>query len=186
MSHLIGLKCATKDAGGAAVNSSPVRLKVLLRQRHWQSHATFCAEYDKAASVIDPGPAGSYPSRAQLHRWLSGTVQGMPLPHHCRVLEAMFPDWTIGQLFQPVDSDPADSPALRAQAGLARKDIGQLLGMVETGFREPDSSPPAWGLPVRSISGQAEARRPWRARSATTPAVRTAPSPGRWARSSWS
>src|ERR1019366_4878751 len=145
MSHLIGWNRATKDAGGAAVNSSPVRLKVLLRQRHWQSHATFCTEYDKAASVIDPGLAGSYPSRAQLHRWLSGTVQGMPLPHHCRVLEAMFPDWTIGQLFQPVDSDPADSPALRAQAGLARKDIGQLLGMVETGFREPDSSPPAWG-----------------------------------------
>ena len=127
------------------MNSSPVRLKALLQQRHWQSHATFCAEYDKAASVIDRSLAGSYPSRAQLHRWLSGTVHGLPFPHHCRVLEAMFPDWTIEQLFRPVDSDPADSPAPRAQASLARKDIGQLLGMVETGFREPDSSPPAWG-----------------------------------------
>ena len=127
------------------MNSSPVRLKALLQQRHWQSHATFCAEYDKAASVIDRSLAGSYPSRAQLHRWLSGTVHGLPFPHHCRVLEAMFPDWTIEQLFRPVDSDPADSPAPRTQASLARKDIGQLLGMVETGFREPDSSPPAWG-----------------------------------------
>src|ERR1035441_2115035 len=117
MSHLIKWVCARQTRpGGTAVNSSPVRLKVLLQQRHWQSHATFCAEYGKAASVIDPGLAGSYPTRAQLHRWLSETVHGLPFPHPCRVLEAMFPDWTIEQLFQPVDSDPADSPAPRAQA----------------------------------------------------------------------
>jgi len=129
------------------VNFPPatVRLKVLLQQRHWQSHTTFCAEYAKAASAIDPTLAGSYPSRAQLHRWMSGTVRNLPFPHHCRVLEAMFPDWTVEQLFQPVDSDPDASATLRMSAGLARKDIGQLLGIVETGFREPDSSPPAWG-----------------------------------------
>ncbi len=89
------------------MTSSPVRLKVLLQQRHWQSHATFCAQYDKAARVIDPRLAGSYPSRAQLHRWLSGNVQNLPFPDHCRVLEAMFPDWTVAQLFQPADSGAA-------------------------------------------------------------------------------
>ena len=124
---------------------SPVRLKVLLEQRHWQSHARFCAEYDKAAKVIDPELAGSSPSRAQLHRWLSGNVQKLPFPHHCRVLEAMFPEWTIEQLFQPVTSDTSSSPALRGQAALPRKDIGQILGMVDSGLRQPDTSPPAWG-----------------------------------------
>jgi hypothetical protein len=76
-------------------------LKVLLGQRHWQNHATFCAEYDKAAARTDPDLKGTYPSRAQLHRWLNGALRGLPYPGHCRVLEEMFPDWTAEQLFQP-------------------------------------------------------------------------------------
>ena len=32
----------------------PILLKALLRERHWQNYATFCAEYDKVARRIDP------------------------------------------------------------------------------------------------------------------------------------
>jgi hypothetical protein len=78
-----------------------ILLKVLLRQHHWQQYAVFCAQYDKAAQQLDPMLVSSYPSRAQLHRWLSGSVRSTPYPDHCRVLEAMFPTWTAEQLFSP-------------------------------------------------------------------------------------
>ncbi len=83
----------------------PLLLKLLLRERHWQNYATFCAEYDKAAARIDPDLAGSFPSRAQLHRWLTGSLRGLPYPDHCRVLEEMFPGWTAEQLFQPASPE---------------------------------------------------------------------------------
>jgi hypothetical protein len=83
------------------VSGQPILLKVLLGQRHWQNYATFCAEYDKAASRIDPDLAGEYPSRSQLHRWTSGALRSLPYPDHCRVLEEMFPGFTAEQLFQP-------------------------------------------------------------------------------------
>jgi hypothetical protein len=83
------------------MSEQPVMLKVLLRDKHWQNYSTFCAEYDKAARRIDPDLAGRYPSRAQLHRWLTGAVRSLPYADHCRVLEEMFPGWTAGQLFQP-------------------------------------------------------------------------------------
>ena len=79
----------------------PVMLKILLGQRHWQNYATFCAEYDKAATRIDPDLVASYPSRAQLHRWLTGALRSLPHAGHCRVLEDMLPGWTAEQLFQP-------------------------------------------------------------------------------------
>lgn len=83
----------------------PVTLKVLLREKHWQNYATFCAQYDKAAQRVDPDLAGSYPSRAQLHRWLTGAVRSLPYADHCRVLEEMFPGWTAEQLFQSATID---------------------------------------------------------------------------------
>lgn len=79
----------------------PIMLKVLLGQRHWQNYATFCAEYDKAAARIDTGLLRTFPSRAQLHRWLSGSLRSLPHAGHCRVLEEMLPGWTAEQLFQP-------------------------------------------------------------------------------------
>jgi hypothetical protein len=82
------------------VTGQPILLKVLLGQRHWQNYATFCAEYDKAASRIDADLAGHHPSRAQLHRWTSGALRSLPYPDHCRVLEEMLPGWTAEQLFQ--------------------------------------------------------------------------------------
>lgn len=110
-----------------------VALKALLRQRHWK-YATFCSEYDKAAKSLDPGLTGSWPSRAQFQRWLAGELRGLPYPDACRVLEAMFPGWTIDQLFSPssdqqlaqianlaaedAEPDPAEPP---------RFDVDQLI-----------------------------------------------------------
>lgn len=82
-------------------------LRALIRQRRWNRYAIFCGEYDRAARTIDPQLVGTYPSRAQLHRWTEGGTRGVPYPHHCQVLEAMFPQWTAEQLFAPA---PADVP----------------------------------------------------------------------------
>ena len=87
------------------MSERPLLLKLLLRERHWQNYGTFCAEYDKAAARIDPDLAGSVPSRAQLHRWLTGSLRSLPYPDHCRVLEEMLPGWTAEQLFHPASPD---------------------------------------------------------------------------------
>ncbi|GAB3909084.1 hypothetical protein GCM10029964_110070 [Kibdelosporangium lantanae] len=78
----------------------PIVLKVLLRQRHLQGHTAFCKEYDKVAKRVDQELTGSWPSKAQFYRWLSGDLRGLPYAHHCRILESMFPDWKAEQLFQ--------------------------------------------------------------------------------------
>jgi hypothetical protein len=91
------------------MTNPPVRLRVLLLERHWQTHRTFNAEYDKAARKVDPALVGKGPSRAQLHRWASGDVKGLPYSDHCRVLEKMFLGWTAEQLFQHVNEDHAES-----------------------------------------------------------------------------
>jgi hypothetical protein len=83
----------------------PILLRVLLRQNHWQQYATFCIQYDKAAKRIDDDLAGHFPSRAQLHRWLTGSVRSLPYPDHCRVLEEMFPGWAAEQLFAPCPAE---------------------------------------------------------------------------------
>ncbi len=93
------------------MSEQPVMLKLLLREKHWQNYSTFCAEYDKAARRIDADLAGRYPSRAQLHRWLTGAVRSLPFADHCRVLEEMFPGWTAEQLFQPTAGErPLTAP----------------------------------------------------------------------------
>src|SRR5579859_7883988 len=87
------------------MNSTPLRLKVLLQERHWQTYRTFQREYDKAARSVDPALVGTSPSRAQLDRWLSGKLKGLPYPDHCRVLEKMFHGWTVEQLFEECATD---------------------------------------------------------------------------------
>jgi hypothetical protein len=87
------------------LKTPPVRLKALLQRNHWQTYRTFCKEYDKAAVSVDPELKGTWPSRAQLYRWLSGDLKGVPYPDHCRVLEEMFPGWTADQLFERCTDD---------------------------------------------------------------------------------
>lgn len=76
-------------------------LKVLLKTRHLQAYSSFVREYRKVAGKIDRALAATEPSKAQFYRWLSGELINMPHSQHCRVLEKMFPDWSVEQLFQP-------------------------------------------------------------------------------------
>jgi hypothetical protein len=87
----------------------PNRLKTLLQARHLQSYSAFCREYDRVAKTIDPKLVGAHPSKAQFHRWLSGDVKRLPYADHCRVLEALLPGWTAGQLFEPAPAEPTDA-----------------------------------------------------------------------------
>lgn len=82
------------------MTAKPIVLKVLLQHRHLQTHRAFCREYDKVAAGIDPTLRGGWPSKAQFYRWLAGELVGIPYADHCRVLEKMFPGWTVDQLFQ--------------------------------------------------------------------------------------
>jgi Domain of unknown function (DUF5919) len=110
----------------------PPALRMLLRQRHWK-YATFCTEYDKAAKSVDPELMGSWPSRAQFHRWINGEVRGMPYPDACRVLEALFPGWTAEELFAPSSDEllargAARMPDNEPEAGdPPRLDVDQLI-----------------------------------------------------------
>lgn len=85
-------------------------------------YGMFRAAYENAARKVDRDLVGTAPSRAQLHRWISGGLKRLPYTDHCRVLETMFPGWTADQLFGPWSDDlppgadraaaapPADGP----------------------------------------------------------------------------
>jgi hypothetical protein len=89
-------------------------LKNLLQARHLQTHAAFCREYDRLARELDPALVGKWPSRATLHRWMTGEVKRIPYPDHCRILEGMFRGWTVEQLLQSVDP-PSLTPETATQ-----------------------------------------------------------------------
>jgi hypothetical protein len=75
-------------------------LKTVLTQRHLQRYGTFAAEYERVAAKL--GPDLTPPSRAQYFRWLDGQLKGgAPYPDACRVLEAMLPPYSAGDLFRP-------------------------------------------------------------------------------------
>lgn len=121
------------------MNRRPVRLKVLLQQRHWHNHGSFCREYRKAANTIDASLAKSPPSRQQLHRWLAGDIKGLPHADHCQVLEAMLPGWTVAQLFEP---DAGESTSGAAPGGDAN--LGPVVSAISTGLQEPDDDALGW------------------------------------------
>jgi hypothetical protein len=110
MLHLVspGLPDVVVSSSSAAkevnsLNAKPLVLKVLLQRRHLQTHRAFCREYDKVATAIDSTLRGGWPSKAQFYRWLSGDLIGLPYADHCRILEGMFPDWKVDQLFRACD-----------------------------------------------------------------------------------
>ncbi|NUS45486.1 MAG: hypothetical protein HOQ24_17565 [Mycobacteriaceae bacterium] len=117
------------------------RLKALMRQRHW-TYSTFCREYDRTAGSAAPELMGAAPSRAQLHRWMSGQLKGLPYPDHCRILEKLFPGWTVRQLFEPVDfADPAHGQL-----------IDRLVGTVAGALDRAGAEGGGWGQPARKPS----------------------------------
>lgn len=106
------------DREGDAMGE-PVVLKRLLAERHWSPYSVFSRHYDKAARSVDPKLVGTGPSRAQLHRWLNGDLKGFPHPNNCQVLEAMFPDTPVSELFEPLSvaaQQPTDVGSLVADA----------------------------------------------------------------------
>lgn len=120
--------------------AEPVALKSLLRQRHWQTYSTFCVQYDKAARTIDTSLVGSYPSRAQLHRWQAGEVKGLPYPRHCQVLEAMFPGITVAQMFAPADDDAE----LAIMSTPEQPTVSTLLDSIKDNLEALDSLNSSW------------------------------------------
>ncbi|MGO4617436.1 DUF5919 domain-containing protein [Nocardia sp. 2YAB30] len=90
-------------------------LKALLQQRHLQTVSSFNHQYDQLARKTEPELIGAGPKKAQFYRWLSGDITGLPYPHHCRILEAMFPGWSTDELFEEysesIDLDRASRAA---------------------------------------------------------------------------
>jgi hypothetical protein len=121
------------------VTAVSIRLRALLRQQHLQTHTGFCREYDKIAKTIDSELVGTYPSRAQFHRWLSGELKGLPHPHHCRVLEKMCAGYSAAQLFEP--DQPAEPDA---HAGTTPDD-GGLFEVIEERIERPAAGAVEWG-----------------------------------------
>jgi hypothetical protein len=76
-------------------------LRALIRQRH-MSYEAFCREWDRVAKSTDAALKGHYPGRAQYYRWLRGELTNKrPYSDACRMLEAMFPGWSVEALFSP-------------------------------------------------------------------------------------
>ncbi|MCO5998618.1 DUF5919 domain-containing protein [Actinoallomurus rhizosphaericola] len=106
----------------------PILLQVLVQQRQLMRYGMFRAAYESAAKKVDRELVGTAPSRAQLHRWISGGLKRLPHTDHCRVLQRMFPGWTADQLFGPCPDDllpvdparPADGPAVPPSPGMRR------------------------------------------------------------------
>lgn len=106
-----------QEGRGTDVAAPPTTLlKTLLTQRHMQTHRAFCREYDKQAMRIDASLAGTYPSRAQFYRWVSGELAGLPYPDHCRVLEALFPGHSASELFGVPITERTTEEAVRGRA----------------------------------------------------------------------
>ncbi|QVI22921.1 hypothetical protein KHQ06_08135 [Nocardia tengchongensis] len=107
-------------------------LRALLQQRHLQTVSAFNREYDRLAQKIDPTLVGFGPKKAQFYRWLSGEISGLPYPDHCRILQGMFPNWSIDELFESYSGSPEDLVrAPRATAQTAKAQNGRDLADVE-------------------------------------------------------
>lgn len=114
----------------------PTLLKALLKVRHWQKLDTFARQWDKVAKTIDPRLVGSCPAHAQFYRWLGGSILSMPHPDACRILEAMFPGWTVQQLFRP-----ARTPRSMLQpAPTAKPDNNENVATLAQRLRDPGTS----------------------------------------------
>lgn len=84
----------------AAGTLQSILLKELLRQRHW-SYRRFRKEYDKVAAQVDKELIGTCPTDSTFRRWLRGKVVRLPRADTCAVLEGMFPEYTVEELFEP-------------------------------------------------------------------------------------
>ncbi|MBV9141264.1 MAG: hypothetical protein JO115_10155 [Pseudonocardiales bacterium] len=147
----------TMDTAGDPLIDEPTLLKALLKARHWQKRDTFAREWDKVAKTIDSRLVGICPAHAQFYRWLKGSVRHTPHPDACRILEAMFPGWTVQQLFQPVRT--SRSRLLRTPT--AKPDPNDDIATVTQRPPEPGGRRGGGNLASRETPGTPEAgRRP--------------------------
>jgi hypothetical protein len=132
------------------LDAKSVVLKVLLQHRHLQTHRAFCREYDRVAGKVDPTLRGGWPSKAQFYRWLSGELVGLPYPDHCRVLESMFPGWTVNQLFQAYDGgiDFIPEPAKARTAAPTTQPAPQASQSAAPPSTMPDSAERGLETPI--------------------------------------
>ncbi|MEV6215549.1 hypothetical protein [Nocardia sp. NPDC051833] len=146
-------------------------LKLLLTERHLSSHSEFCAAYDRVGAQLDPPlPPGNGPSKAQYYNWLAGSLKGLPLNHHRRVLAKMFPGWSMEALFGTGDlpqssltpTVPRDSPQDRSLAALlgaemARTGVTLVVPTFELSDESVDALARAGILPQHIFSKQTSA-----------------------------
>jgi len=112
-------------------------LKVLLAKRHLVTHRAFCREYDKVARKLDRNLATTAPGREQYARWLAGKVKTKPSADRCRVLEHMFPGYTVAELLAPYDpgKDDGDNfliPSKPEEVATDRRQVFQIGAMTLT------------------------------------------------------
>jgi hypothetical protein len=120
----------------------PTLLKVLLSKRHWQKYETFCREYKRVERDLNPERPTGPPSQAQYYRWLTGKVKGgRPYPDACRVLEAMFPEWSAENLLQPCPDNVLANEVIDPRA----KEVNQLLTLIDSGLNYPNAVKGHWG-----------------------------------------
>lgn len=114
-------------------------LKTLIKQQHLK-YETFCREYEEVALQVAPDDIP--PSKAQYYRWLSGQLKdGVPYPNACRVLEAMFPPWTITDLFGPYV--PTQHAVVNAESPTTKDSVTNILDSV-THSLSADTLQGAW------------------------------------------
>lgn len=114
-------------------------LKMLVRQRH-MTYEGFCREWDRTAATLDERLKGRFPGHAQYYRWLRGElVNGRPYPDACRMLEAMFPGWTIDRLFSPYAASVSDAPATRGL--ILSSEMPESSEPADVGRNQPSPEP---------------------------------------------
>ncbi|GGM81535.1 hypothetical protein GCM10010106_30200 [Thermopolyspora flexuosa] len=112
-------------------------LKVLLAKRHLVTHRAFCREYDKVARKLDRNLITRAPGREQYARWLAGKIKTKPSADRCRVLEHMFPGYTVAELLAPYDPGKGNrdiSPITSEleEAATDRRQVFQIGAMTVT------------------------------------------------------
>lgn len=100
-------------------------LRALLIESRQQSHTDFSDVYQVLAERL--GTRSHPPTKTQYYRWLSGEIQGLPRGPHCRVLEAMFPDRTVEELFAPAAEEATNGVAASVTNGVSSVAGGPTL-----------------------------------------------------------
>ncbi len=125
-----------------------IALKALIRQRH-MSYEAFCREWDRVAKSTDDALIGHYPGRAQYYRWLRGDLSHKrPYPDACRMLEAMFPGWSVEGLFSPHTGETLQPPVPVGSTEIAALQV-KIPPLSQEALRIPPSE--LAGIPSQAI-----------------------------------